>query len=65
MWAWLKALFGMTQAVSTEVTQRDAELNTAAERSNAEAAQIQTDRDRAAAEIAAKDQTALDRDVAP
>lgn len=65
MWAWLKAFFGMTQAVSTEVTQRDAELNTAAERSNAEAAQIQADRDRAAAEIAAPDQTALDRDVAP
>ena len=64
-WSFLRNLFGATKAVSEEVTQRDAELNTADQRTNAEAAQVQKDKDKAAADIANPDQTNLDKDVAP
>jgi len=64
-WSFLSNLFGATKAVSEEVTQRDAELNTADQRTNAEAAQVQKDKDKAAADIANPDQTNLDKDVAP
>ena len=63
--SFLSNLFGATKAVSEEVTQRDAEKNTADQRSNAEAAQIQADKDKARAEIAAGDDDALDKEVAP
>lgn len=52
------AIFGYGQ-------QRDAEKNTTDQRSNAEAAQIQTDKDTARAEIASGDDAALEKDVAP
>ena len=65
IFAFLKELFGFGAAVSTEVAQRDGELNTADERSNAEAAQVQADKDKARAEIAKGDDAALGRDVAP
>ena len=64
-WSFLSNLFGATKAVSEEVTQRDAELNTTDQRTNAEAAQVQKDKDKAAADIANPDQTNLDKDVAP
>ena len=64
-WSFLSNLFGATKAVSEEVTQRDSELNTADQRTNAEAAQVQKDKDKAAADIANPDQTNLDKDVAP
>jgi hypothetical protein len=65
IFSFLSNLFGFGKAVSEEVTQRDAEHNTVDQRTNAEAAQIQADKDRAAREIADADQTNLDRDVAP
>ena len=65
IFAFLSNLFGFGKAVSEEVTQRDAEVNTTDERANAEAAQIQKDKDKAAADIANPDQTNLDKDVAP
>ena len=46
-------------------TQRDALENSPAQQSNAEAAQVQADRDKAARDIANPDQAQLDKDVSP
>lgn len=53
--------FGATKAVSTEVTQRDAEKNTVQQRSNAQAADMQKLRDESARAINSPDQTEIDR----
>ena len=45
--------------------QRDAEMNTPQQQSNAQAQQIQKDRDKAATDIKNPNQTNLDRDIAP
>ncbi len=58
-------IFGAIKNAFGFATQRDAEKNTADQRSNAEAAQIQADKDKAAADIANKDQSNLIKDVAP
>lgn len=65
LFEFLSNLFGATKAVSEEVTQRDAEKNTPDQRSNAEAAQVQADREEARSDINATDQKKLDEDVAP
>lgn len=61
----LSNLFGFGKAASTEIAQRDAEKNTADQRANAEAAQIQADRDRARKEIAEGNSAGVDKDVSP
>lgn len=53
--------WGATKAVSTEVTQRDAELNTVDQRSNAEAKEIADLRTKAATAIDNPDQTDINR----
>ncbi len=68
MLGWLqaiKALFGFGTAVAKEVTQRDAENNAPDQKANAEAAQIQKDRDQGAADDATTDTTKLGQDLAP
>lgn len=57
--------FGFGEAMSEEVTQRDAENNTIAQRSNAEAAQVQADKEKARKDIKNPDQTDLMKDIAP
>lgn len=65
VFTFLANLFGFGKAVSEEVTQRDAENNTVDQRSNAEAAQIQADKNAAVTDINNPDQSQLDKDVAP
>lgn len=58
-------LFGATAKVAGAVQQRDAEKNTVDQRSNAEAEQIQADRDRARKAINSGDDDDLSKQVAP
>jgi hypothetical protein len=58
-------LFGATGKVAGAVQQRDAEKNTVDQRTNAEAAQIQADRDRARKAINSGDDDDLSKQVAP
>lgn len=60
----LKNLFGATEAVSKEVTQRDAEKNTPGMQSNAEGQQVQADKAQAAKDIADPKLANLEKDVA-
>lgn len=57
----LKEFFGATKAVSTEITQRDAEKNTTSQQSNATAASLQKVRDQAVAAEQNPDQTDINR----
>jgi hypothetical protein len=63
--ALIKAFFGFGASVSKEVTQRDAENNAPDQKANAEAAQIQKDRDQGAADDATTNTTKLGQDLAP
>lgn len=65
MWEGIANLFRAIAAGFEWRRQREEQQNTPDQRSNAEAEQIQADRDRARREIAARDSSALERDVAP
>lgn len=61
----LTSIFQAIAGVFGFAKQRSEVKNTPDQRANAEAAQIQADKEKARADIAAKDQSALNRDVAP
>lgn len=65
MFSFISEVFGAIKAAFGFASARSDLKNTADQRANAEAAQIQADKDKAAADIANKDQTALIKDVAP
>jgi hypothetical protein len=63
IFAWLKALFGFGQAVSEEIKQRDAELNTPQIQANAAAATEAAAKAQAAKDVANPNVTDLEKDI--